>query len=149
MSLLPKDALLLDNQLCFTLYAASRKVIQLYGPMLKELGLTYTQYITLLVLWEHPALSVKELGQYLMLDTGTLTPLLKNMESKGLLTRTRFKQDERVVMIEITPAGEALRADTLRLLPDLLCSTQLESEDMVDMRDRLKDLLIRIKSCEV
>jgi MarR family transcriptional regulator, organic hydroperoxide resistance regulator len=141
------DVLFLDNQFCFTLYAASRKVIQLYGPMLKKLDLTYTQYITMLVLWQYPSLPVKDLGRHLMLDTGTLTPLLKKMEGKGLIHRTRSNIDERVVMIELTEKGVAMRADALQFLPSLLCSAQLNSSDLIKLRDQLKEMLVQLKTC--
>jgi MarR family transcriptional regulator, organic hydroperoxide resistance regulator len=141
------DVLFLDNQFCFTLYAASRKVIQLYGPMLKKLDLTYTQYVTMLVLWQHPSLPVKDLGQHLMLDTGTLTPLLKKMEGKGLLSRVRSKTDERVVMIELNEKGLAMRADALLFLSSLLCSAQLNSSDLIQIRDQLKEMLVQLKTC--
>ena len=99
----------LENQLCFPLYAASREIIKRYRPFLEELDLTYTQYITMMVLWEEGCISVKALGQKLYLDSGTLTPLLKHLEQKGYLTRRRSGQDERVLLVEITDAGRALR----------------------------------------
>ena len=96
----------LENQLCFPLYAAARSVTGLYTPWLKQLGLTYTQYITMLVLWEHEKLTVKELGAELYLDSGTLTPLLKKLEEKGLVTRCRSTRDERNLILTITEDGE-------------------------------------------
>ncbi|HAJ66108.1 MAG TPA: MarR family transcriptional regulator, partial [Clostridiales bacterium] len=98
----PAEALKLDNQLCFPLYAAARKVTGLYAPYLKELGLTYTQYIVLLVLWERDGLSLGEIGERLSLDSGTLTPLCKKLETAGLITRRRSEQDERSVRITLT-----------------------------------------------
>ena len=109
------DALKLSNQLCFPLYAASREITRKYTPLLKKIDLTYTQYIVMLVMWEDKALTVGELGKKLYLDTGTLSPLLKAMEEKGLLTRTREKNDERVVKIMITPEGEALKDIALEI----------------------------------
>ena len=103
------DCLLLKNQLCFPLYAASREILRRYTPLLKELDLTYTQYIVMMVLWEEQKLTVGELGKKLFLDTGTLSPLLKAMEKKNLLRRSRAAEDERIVMIEITQQGEALK----------------------------------------
>ncbi|MBN1774972.1 MAG: MarR family transcriptional regulator [Clostridiales bacterium] len=103
------DPLLLINQLCFPLYAASRKIIRLYTPLLEPLGLTYTQYIALLALWERDGVSVKDLGERLFLDSGTLTPLLKKMEAEGLLNRKRDTKDERNVRIFLTDAGRALK----------------------------------------
>lgn len=101
--------LLLDDQLCFSLYAASRAVTQLYRPLLEPLGLTYPQYLVLLVLWERGALPVRELGEALRLDYGTLSPLLKRLEGSGLVRRVRRAEDERSVRIELTDAGDALR----------------------------------------
>ncbi len=103
------DVLKLENQLCFPIYACAREVIKLYKPFLDELGLTYTQYISMLVLWERKCVSVKELGQCLHLDSGTLTPLLKKLEAKGLLNRRRSEKDERSLLVTLTDAGEKLR----------------------------------------
>jgi len=138
---LPDTALLLDNQLCFGLYAASRKVIQLYAPLLTRVDLTYTQYITLLVLWEHRVLPVKELGNYLMLDTGTLTPLLKKLEKKGLVTRTRSSKDERSVLIDVTEKGLAIRAEALGFLPSMLCAGCLNPQELIELRELVKRLV--------
>lgn len=109
------DSLKLDNQLCFYLYAVSRKIVKTYTPFLKPLGITYTQYITLMVLWEEKEVKIKDLGERLYLDTGTLTPLLKKMEESGLLDRTRSKDDERVVNIKITKKGMELREKCLSI----------------------------------
>ena len=141
MANLPDTALLLDNQLCFSLYAASRKVIQLYAPLLTRVDLTYTQYITLLVLWEHHILPVKELGNYLILDTGTLTPLLKKLEKKGLVTRTRSAKDERSVLIEVTEKGQAIRAEALGFLPTMLCAGCLSPQELIELREMVKRLV--------
>ncbi len=102
------ENLRLDHQLCFPLYACARKVTSLYTPYFKELGLTYTQYIIFLVLWEQDGISVSQLGEKLYLDSGTLTPLLKKMETKGWIRRTRSEEDERVVMITLTKKGKEL-----------------------------------------
>ena len=103
------EQLLLKNQLCFPLYACNRKIVGSYTPYLKPLGLTYTQYIVLMALWEHESLSVGQLGNILYLDAGTLTPLLKRLEGMGYVTRQRSKEDERITVISITPEGEALK----------------------------------------
>ncbi len=103
------DALKLKNQLCFPLYAAAKQVVSSYKPFLDEIDLTYTQYIAMMVLWEHKSVGVKELGEHLYLDSGTLTPLLKRLESKGLLRRERSAEDERAVTITITTEGEKLK----------------------------------------
>ena len=106
-------ALSLKNQLCFPLYAASRRVIGQYRALLDELGLTYTQYVTLMVLWEERSVSVKELGHRLFLDSGTLTPVLKSLDTKGYIVRERCRDDERIVMAEITEKGLELRERAL------------------------------------
>ncbi len=103
------EQLLLKNQLCFPLYACSRKIVGSYTPYLKPLGLTYTQYVVLMVLWEQESVNVGQLGEILRLDAGTLTPLLKRLESAGYVTRARSKEDERITIITITEAGEALK----------------------------------------
>ena len=103
------EQLLLKNQICFPLYACGRKIVGAYTPYLKPLGLTYTQYIVLMVLWEHRSVNVGQLGATLLLDAGTLTPLLKRMEQAGLVTRARSAEDERVTIVTITKKGEALK----------------------------------------
>ena len=103
------DALKLENQLCFPLYAAAREVVKRYRPYLDELDITYTQYITMMVLWEQKEITVKALGEKLFLDSGTMTPVLKSLESKGYVTRKRSKTDERSVSVFLTDRGEALK----------------------------------------
>lgn len=103
------DALLLENQLCFPLYAASREVVKRYRPHLEALGLTYTQYIVLMVVWAEGTVSVRDLGRRLYLDSGTLTPVLKTLEKAGFITRRRSPEDERVLLVTITEEGIALR----------------------------------------
>ena len=102
------ESMKLDSQLCFPLYAASRKIVSLYTPHLKPLGITYTQYIMFLVLWEEDGIAVGDLCRRLRLDTGTVTPMLKNTEKQGLITRTRSAEDERMVVINLTEEGKAL-----------------------------------------
>ena len=110
------DALALENQLCFPLYAASREVIKLYRPHLDALNLTYTQYIAMMVLWAERRINAKELGKRLFLDSGTLTPVLKSLEAKGWVRRSRSQEDERMLLVELTPSGEALR-EKARAIP--------------------------------
>ena len=112
----PDEALKLRNQLCFPLYTAARKRTQEYTPFLKPLGLTYTQYIVMLVLWEKDGITVGELGRELMLDNGTLTPLLKKLETAGIITRTRRREDERQVILNLTEEGRELKK-TAREVP--------------------------------
>ncbi|MCE1248465.1 MAG: MarR family transcriptional regulator [Firmicutes bacterium] len=103
------EALKLGNQLCFPLYACAKEVVRKYKPLLDEIGLTYTQYIVMMVLWEKRELSMKDLCETLYLDSGTITPLLKKMESQGLLERRRDPDDERSIIVKITGSGEALK----------------------------------------
>lgn len=139
------DQLLLDQQLCFALYAASRSVTGLYRPLLEPLGLTYPQYLVMLVLWEQDGLTVRELGQRLQLDSGTLTPLLKRLQSAGLITRQRRQQDEREVDIRLTDAGLALR-DKASGIPECLAQCmKLPFEQMQSLRDELKRLTRQIQ----
>lgn len=123
------DCLKLQNQLCFPLYAASREIMRKYTPLLKPLDLTYTQYIVLMVLWEEKEISVGELGKKLFLDTGTLSPLLKSMEKKKLLTRTRGKADERMVSIVITEEGNALKEKALKIPEEMGGCITLSQEE--------------------
>lgn len=123
------DALKLENQICFPLYACSREIIKRYKPFLDELDLTYTQYITMMVLWEKKKLTSKELGKYLFLDSGTLTPLLKKMETKGLLLRRRSEEDERNLLVTITEAGERLRERAVKIPAQIAKCSGLERED--------------------
>ena len=103
------DALKLENQICFPLYVCAKEIVNAYKPYLDELDLTYTQYITMMALWERKELRVKELGKCLYLDSGTLTPLLKRLEQKGYVTRRRGRADERDLIVTVTDSGEALR----------------------------------------
>lgn len=133
----------LDNQLCFPLYAASRMVTKLYQPLLEKLNITYPQYLILLVLWENDALTVNEIGKNLMLETNTLTPLLKRMEVKGILKRTRSKIDERRVIIKLTDKGNSLKQHALCIPSELLkgVADQLPLERINRLRSDLKALL--------
>lgn len=123
------DALKLENQLCFPLYACSREIIRQYKPYLDELDLTYTQYIAMMVLWEKKSVNVKELGECLYLDSGTLTPLLKKLENKGYLTRTRSEKDERNLVVCITQAGELLRDKAIEVPGNVARCTNLNVEE--------------------
>lgn len=128
-----EEKLKLENQLCFPLYACSKEVIKKYKPILDELDLTYTQYITMMVLWEHGSINVKNLGDMLFLDSGTLTPLLKKLESKGYITRNRDKNDERNLIISITDSGKKLKDEAI-CVPDkigkCICLTNEEAIEL-------------------
>lgn len=123
------DGLKLENQMCFPLYAASREVIKRYRPHLEKLDLTYTQYIAMMVLWEHKTMNVKAMGELLFLDSGTLTPVLKKLESKGFVTRQRSTADERNLLVTITEAGEALKEKAVTVPAEIAKCSRLEPEE--------------------
>jgi DNA-binding MarR family transcriptional regulator len=139
----------LDNQLCFSLYSLSRLVTQNYTPLLKPLDLTYPQYLVMLVLWQgletdQTSMAVSQLTQRLKLDTGTVTPLLKRMEGKGLISRKRSEKDERIVMVSLTLQGEGLR-EAARMIPQaLLCRAEVDAQQVVELRDSLKAMLLAL-----
>ncbi|MHB1452375.1 MAG: MarR family winged helix-turn-helix transcriptional regulator [Saccharofermentanales bacterium] len=135
------DKLKLSSQLCFPLYASSRIVVNLYKPFLDPLGLTYTQYITLLALWEQDSMTVKELGEKLFLDSGTLTPLLKKLELQGLLSRERSTADERSVVISLTPKGLELKDEALEIPSKMADCIAIPEQDMIDLHRLLHKIL--------
>ena len=141
---LPAQALLLDNQLCFALYSTSLAMTRLYKPLLGELGLTYPQYLVLLVLWERDDLSVSELGERLFLDSGTLTPLLKRMESADLIKRSRAADDERRVHITLTPGGRKLKASASKVAQCVLSATQCALPELVSLTKNVQGLRQRL-----
>ena len=135
----------LENQLCFPLYAASREIIRLYRPHLDALDLTYTQYITMMVLWEEREISVKQLGKRLYLDSGTLTPLLKSLEAKGYVTRTRSRDDERVVVVRLTDAGLALQDQAIAVPEGMKACIHLSPDEAAVLYKLLYKLLAEEK----
>ena len=138
------DKLKLENQLCFPLYAASRNIISLYTPLLKPLGLTYTQYITMMALWEKNEMNVKDLGKKLFLDSGTLTPVLKTLESKGVLTRERSKADERNLIVRVTEQGTALRDKCASIPSRMSCCMKLTEDEIKSLKSILDRFLSHI-----
>ncbi|MGQ3013806.1 MAG: MarR family winged helix-turn-helix transcriptional regulator [Flavobacteriales bacterium] len=126
------NPLALSNQLCFRAYALSRHITAMYQPLLKKLGLTYPQYLVMLVLWENDAISVKQMGEQLMLDSGTLTPLLKRMEEAGLLQRKRSAEDERVVHIRLTDTGQELKTKAKAIPGELQKCMGFTKEDYLE-----------------
>ena len=135
------DALKIGNQLCFPLYACSREIIKRYKPFLDEIDLTYTQYIAMMVLWEQGSTTVKELGNALYLDSGTLTPLLKKMEAKGLITRRRSEADERSLIVSLTAEGEALKDKALSVPHQMASCVCLAPEEAQELYRILYKLL--------
>jgi DNA-binding MarR family transcriptional regulator len=138
------EALKLDNQLCFALYAASLAMTKLYKPLLDELGLTYPQYLAMLVLWERDGLAVSELGRRLSLDSGTLTPLLKRLEAAGLVSRLRAVDDERRVHIHLSAAGRRLKARAAKVPACILAATQCPLPEVVRLTQELHRLRERL-----
>jgi DNA-binding MarR family transcriptional regulator len=135
-----EDSLQLSGQLCFATYAAAHAFTRFYKPLLEPLGLTYSQYIVLLVLWETDNVTVKEIGQRLFLDSGTLTPLLKRLEANGIVQRTRDAQDERLVRISLTAKGRDLRAPVAKVWSRAVCGTGLTQDDFNALKDQLDQL---------
>lgn len=139
------DVLKLENQLCFPLYAAAKETVKLYRPLLEKMNLTYTQYIAMLVFWEHKKMNVKELGEKLYLDSGTLTPVLKSLEAKGYVRRYRSTEDERVLLVEVTEAGRALRDEALSVPAQMACHVVLSPEESLTLYKLLYKLLSAIE----
>jgi DNA-binding MarR family transcriptional regulator len=133
----PANMLALDNQFCFALYSASHAVTKTYKPLLDRLGLTYPQYLVMLVLWEQDGILVKDIGARLFLDSGTLTPLLKRLEANGLVERNRDPQDERQVRISLSPAGRSLRAAAMAIPEQLMCASGQEALALGRLRSEL------------
>ncbi|MET0404575.1 MAG: MarR family transcriptional regulator [Cystobacter sp.] len=130
----------LDDQLCFALHAASRAMTGAYQPILEKLGVTYPQYLVLMVLWEEDGARVSRIGERLYLDSATLTPLLKRLEARGFVERRRNQVDERVVEAFLTPEGRVLEQRALELFPALVCKTRLTFEEFVRLRESLNKL---------
>ena len=142
---LPADAaLLLDNQLCFALYSASLAMTKLYKPLLEEMGLTYPQYLVMLVLWEADGVMVSEIGQRLSLDSGTLTPLLKRLEASGLVSRLRAVEDERRVHIHLTAAGRKLKARAAKVPSCVLAASQCSIPELLQLTGQIRTLRERL-----
>jgi len=135
------DPLKLQSQLCFPLYACSREIINRYKPYLDEIGLTYTQYIVMMVLWECNHSTIKELGGWLYLDSGTLTPLIKKMESQGLVTRQRSRADERNLIVTITDKGEHLKKEAIKIPEKMKACISLSPEKLQTLYSLLYEVL--------
>ncbi len=140
------DCLRLENQLCFPLYVCSKEIVRRYKPYLDELDLTYTQYITMMVMWEKKQTNVKDLGACLYLDSGTLTPVLKKLESKGYLTRHRSAEDERNLIVTITEAGEALKEQAVTIPQRMGRCVNLSPEDARELYRLLRIVLGNVEA---
>ena len=135
------ESLKIENQLCFPLYACSKEIIRHYKPFLDAIDLTYTQYITMMILWEEKTVTVKELGSRLYLDSGTLTTVLKKLESKGFIERKRSEKDERNLNVNITESGEQLREQALDVPKQMACCVKLEKDEAAELYRLLYKLL--------
>lgn len=139
------ESIKLDNQVCFSLYAASREIIKLYKPVLDKFNLTYTQYIAMLVLWEDEKSTVKDIGKRLHLDSGTLTPLLKKIEGMGLVTRYRDINDDRVVIVELTEKGRCLKDEVTEVPNEIACKVKMPIEKLMALKKHLDELLMHLE----
>ena len=148
MTALPAPSVALDDQLCFALYAASRAVTARYRPMLEEIGLTYPQYLVMMLLWETDHQTVGQLGSRLALDSGTLSPLLKRLTAAGLVTRHRRVEDERSVSIALTEQGRALQDKAYRISEEMIGAIGFGTDEFDELKDRLRLLIDRVNSGE-
>lgn len=135
------EKLKLENQLCFPLYACAKEIVRRYTPLLEPLGLTYTQYIAMMVMWEHKSISIRDMGKLLFLDSGTLTPMLKKMEKAGWITRRRSQEDERMVMVSITAEGEKLHEKAEAIPSKMAGCVTLENDEALQMYTLLHKLM--------
>ena len=135
------EKLKLENQLCFPLYACAKEIVRRYTPLLDPLGLTYTQYIAMMVMWEHKSISVKDMGKLLFLDSGTLTPMLKKMEKAGWIQRKRSEIDERMVILTITARGEELHDKAAEIPTNMAGCVTLENEDALQLYSLLQIMM--------
>ena len=133
----PDKTPLLDQQLCFAIYSTSLAMSKVYRPMLDKLGVTYPQYLVLMALWNQDQVTVSEIGHQVFLDSATLTPLLKRMETAGLLQRARSAQDERQVIVSLTPAGREMQKEAKEIMSSILCATQCSMEEASALKDQL------------
>ena len=142
------DLLMLDNQLCFSLYVCSKEIIKKYKPLLDPYGLTYTGYIILMALWENDDITVKDLGKRLYLDSGTLTPMLKKLEALDYIKRIRSSSDERNVFIKLTPKGRDLRIEALQIPKNLICNLDLSPDYAGSLLNNLHQMMELIDNSE-
>lgn len=141
-----KDPLLLENQICFKIYTAEREITKLYRSLLEEIGVTYPQYLALLVLWEEKTISVKELGRKLFLDSGTLTPMLKRMEANGLVERKRSSEDERSVIISLTDKGMEMKEKAECVPTRLLERLDMDGDELLKLDQTLTTILNKLQN---
>lgn len=140
--------LMLDKQVCFSLYSASNAMSRAYRPMLEALDLTYLQYIVMMVLWEHSTMNVKALSSKVHLDSGTLTPLLKRLEAKGLVVRARSKEDERVRIISLSDEGLALKIKVQQVPTEMFCKTKMTQKELINLKQSCDLLLTKLQQSD-
>lgn len=138
------NSIKLENQLCFPLYAAAREVIKLYKPVLDKYNLTYTQYLAMLALWEYEKLTVKQMGQKLYLDSGTLTPVLKKLEAMDLVLKYRDKEDDRVVIVELTDKARVMKEEIVDVPGEVACKVNLNKDEYLNLKSLLEILLNKL-----
>ena len=139
------ETLQLKNQICFPLYALSKEITKLYRPLLEQLDMTYPQYLVMMVLWENDGLTVSEVGEKLLLDSGTLTPLLKRLENKSFINRKRKKEDERVVELFLTEEGRNLQQKACNIPNEMIQKIDIKTEDLVQLKNLLETILNKIQ----
>lgn len=140
----PLDNPKLENQICFPLYVCAKEVVRLYAPLLESLGLTYTQYIAMMVLWQHKGITAKQMGQILYLDSGTLTPVLKRLEEKGWVTRCRCQDDERNLWVCLTPEGEAIKENASQIPSRIAEQIAMSPQDSAELHRLLHKLIYQL-----
>jgi MarR family transcriptional regulator, organic hydroperoxide resistance regulator len=145
----PVEVPRLDNHLCFALYSASNHMTRLFAPFLKKLGVTYPQYLVMVVLWERGGQGVGNLASALQMDLGSLSPMLKRLEAKGVVTRRRPAEDERRVLVDLTPKGSALRKRAEQMLGEFYCFLNMPLDELFDLKDRLRHFVSAAGSKEI
>lgn len=139
------DVLKLENQICFPIYACSKEIIKKYRPLLRELDLTYTQYLVMLIMWEYKSMKIKELGEKLLLDSGTITPVVKSLEKKGFVEKRRSDEDERIVEVSVTELGWISREKAVEIPSKLIECIGLDEKEGIQLYSLIRKLLLKLQ----
>ncbi|MDY2795063.1 MarR family transcriptional regulator [Peptostreptococcus porci] len=139
------DVLKLENQICFPIYACSKEIIKKYRPLLRELDLTYTQYLVMLIMWEYKSMKIKELGEKLLLDSGTITPVVKSLEKKGFVEKRRSDEDERIVEVSVTELGWSTREKAVEIPSKLIECIGLDEKEGIQLYSLIRKLLLKLQ----
>ncbi|MST61669.1 MarR family transcriptional regulator [Peptostreptococcus anaerobius] len=139
------DVLKLENQICFPIYACSKEIIKKYRPLLRELDLTYTQYLVMLIMWEYKSMKIKELGEKLLLDSGTITPVVKSLEKKGFVEKRRSDEDERIVEVSVTELGWITREKAVEIPSKLIECIGLDEKEGIQLYSLIRKLLLKLQ----